>query len=350
MQKKWNKKILVVVMRWDYGDKSRGLSGDVSCFYNNFAALTEQTEPFWYDAYFNDLPGLQRALLEKAEVFNPDLIFFLPYTDQFHPETLDKLKAKWPTCAWFGDDTWRFENYSSKMAPHYSYAATTDPFSVDKYRKIGVVPILTQWAAQPSAGASVLYVPGAYEYGVSFVGGYNKFRAWFVSRLNTLGIDVKCFGYGWPAGKVSFEEMETIFRKSRINLNLSNSINRDIRFVLSGWRNLAAYLHSPKRAEQIKARNFEIPLAGGFQLTNYVPGLERYLRIGEEVAVYSSPEECALQISHYLSHKDERTRIARAGHQRAMGEHTYFHRLSRLLGDIWGPADAGSYGETGESR
>lgn len=333
---RWNKKILTVLMQWDHGHKERGLSGDVKFFHANFEKLASNVVPFWYDEYFSDLPRLQTELLRRAEAVDPDLIFFLPYTDQVATDTLDALKAKWKTCAWFGDDTWRFESYTAKMAPHYSYPVTTDPFSVRKYRDIGISPVVSQWGAQLNGDKPGIIPPEKYDYDISFVGGHNKFRAWLVGRLRKLGLAVNTFGPGWPEGKVSFEQMEEIFRKSRINLNLSNSINQDIRFVLSNWRNLASYLRSPKRTEQIKARNFEIPLAGGFQLTNYAIGLEKYLRIGEEVAVFTTPEDCASQIAYYLEHEAERTQVLLAGHARAMREHTYLRRLEGVLREIWG--------------
>ncbi len=135
---------------------------------------------------------------------------------------------------------------------------------------------------------------------------------------------------------MSVERMNEIFNATRINLNLSNSVSRDIRFVLGGPRNFLRCLLSPKTAEQIKARNFEIPLAGGFQLSAYAPGLERYLKIGEETAVFTSPEDCARQINYYLADEPERAKIMRAGHERAGREHTYLHRLERILEKIWG--------------
>ena len=129
--------------------------------------------------------------------------------------------------------------------------------------------------------------------------------------------------------------MNRIFHRSRINLNLSNSVSQDIRFIFSSFRSVVNYLRSPKRAEQIKARNFEIPLAGGFQLTNYVAGLERCLKIGEEVAVFSSPEECAQQVHYYLGNEQERASIRLAGNLRAEKEHTYEARLRGILAEIW---------------
>lgn len=333
---KFEKKILAVFMEWDYCDPKRGPSMDKEYFFKNLAKLVTRVEPFWYDSYVNDIPKLQEMLVEKAKACDPDLIFFVPYRDEFLPETLDFLKKRWPTFAWFGDDTWRFESYASKMAPHFSHVGTTDPFSVFKYEKLGISPILTQWAAQLNNPDLGPLPPVAYDYNISFVGGYNRYRAWYIAQLRRAGLEVKCFGAGWPAGKVSFLEMDGIFRKTRINLNLSNSVTQDIRFILSSPRAAINYLRSPKRAEQIKARNFEIPLAGGFQLTNYVAGLERYLRIGEEVAVFSSPEECALQIKYYLANEAERMSILLAGTRRTEQEHTYTARFKKILETLWG--------------
>jgi spore maturation protein CgeB len=328
-------RILVFLMKHSYGDGSRGLSEDIAWFLDNLTALAGEVQPLWYDAYLDDLDGLQAAALERADSFKPDLIFLLPYTDQFRVETLDALKAKFRTCCWFGDDTWRFDDFSSKLAPHFSCIASTDLYSLSKYRALGVPAIETQWAAEPWKSDLGPLPPAEYRRRVSFVGGYNMVRGWFVNRLMKLGFGVDCFGRGWPSGAISFDEMGRVFRESRINLSLSNSVSHDIRFVTGSWPNFKTYLRSPKRAEQIKARNFEIPLAGGFQLTSYAPGLERYFRIGEEIAVFSSPEDCARQIDYYLGNEEERLRVLRAGHARAESDHTYRRRLSVLLERIY---------------
>ena len=326
-------------MQWEYCDPKKGFGGEKTAFFDSIAGLVETPEGFWYDEYISDLPLLRAKLLEAADKFQPDLIFFNPYTDQLDAETLKKLKERWTTCAWFGDDTWRFENFSSKLSPQFTKVLTTDPFSVEKYNKLGITPILTQWAGQPvGVLKGPLPIGGKYSFDVSFIGGYNQARAWFVKMLEKRGVKVDCFGPGWPNGKVSFEEMERIFRESRINLNLSNSLNRDVRFVMGSPMNFARFLRSPKFAEQIKARNFEIPLYGGFQLTNYVPGLERYLTLGKEVAAYTNPDDCVQQIAYYLHNDQERRGIAEEGYRRAAAEHTYVHRFSEIFTELWGPA------------
>lgn len=332
---RWNKTILAVLMRWDYGIPPRGLSGEERIFYSNFKKLVSDVEVFWFDEYLSDLSELQMSLIVKADEIKPDLIFFIPYTDQFSFETLDYLKGNYSTLAWFGDDQWRFDYYTFKYAPHFTYVSTTDLWSVSKYKKLGIKPIVTQWAAQSFTEAkNQLPNNQHYKYEVSFIGAYNESRGWFIKQLARLGIKVECFGMGWPNGKISFEDMDKIFRTSKVNLNLSNSVSNDIRFVFGGVLNFGRWLKSKKRAEQIKARNFEIPLAGGFQLSNYVLGLEHYFKIGEEVAVFNNPEECAKQIQFFLENEDLREMIKINGYLRTKSEHTYLHRLEKILEEI----------------
>ncbi|GFO70142.1 hypothetical protein GMLC_37210 [Geomonas limicola] len=334
---RWHKKILAVLMQWDYGIAARGISIEKSSFYPCLQDLVADVEPLWYDDYLHNPGPLQEVVLAKAREVKPDLILFVPYTDQFSLETLDTLRKEFATYCWFGDDQWRFESFTSRYAPHFTHVSTTDPWSVPKYQGLGIEPILTQWAGQPFlADRGALKEDKAFRYDVSFIGAATKYRKWFVESLGKWGIRIECFGHGWPNGRIDNEEMETIFRTSRINLNISNSVSHDIRFVLSSPRNLLHYLRSPKRVEQMKARNFEIPLAGGFQLTNYVPCLERYLTIGTDVAVYSTPEDCSGQIRYYLAQEEERIAVAEAGHARALSEHIYKHRLESILEAIWG--------------
>ena len=333
----WDKTVLAVLMKYDYCKIKRGISGDKVFFFDSLEKLVTRIIPFWYDDYLKNLKDLQAEVIINVKKLKPDLVFFAPYTNQFTIDTLDLIKEICPTFAWFGDDQWRFDNYSSKYAPHYTYISTTDPWSVSKYKQIGITPILTQWAARPYSDVIGPIAEGEkYEHTLSFVGGYNTYRSWFIKQIIKYGFDVECFGVGWPNGRISFEEMGNVFRKTKINLNISNSINHDIRFIRASLKNLGKYLSTQKNSEQMKARNFEIPLSGGFELTNYVVGLERYFRIGDEVAVYGTIEECIKQIIYYLENDDERRKIAERGHQRTKSEHTIYKRLEDILEAIWG--------------
>ena len=98
-----------------------------------------------------------------------------------------------------------------------------------------------------------------------------------------------------------------------------------MRFLLSSPRNFASTIKSlfmggGKNTSETKARNFEIPVQGGFQLTDYVPTLEEYYYIGKEVVCYSNIDEAENLIHYYLKYEAERENIKSAGVEKARSE------------------------------
>ena len=327
-------KILFVDIEYDYGEKSRGPNaiGQLG-FKASFERLGHTVVPFYYDSYLKgDLSKLQVDLKAKADEVKPDIIFFILFRDQFTFETLDYLKSKYKTMNWFGDDTWRFDGFTSKFAPHFSYCVTTDKFSIPKYKALGVQNVIrAQWAA---IDHHEMISPLPYKYDVSFVGGANQYRKWLVSYLQKNGIKVECFGHGWPNGSLSNEKMIELFASSKINLNLSNSASFDLRYLLKNPKNIAHTFHSKKHASQIKARNFEINYFAGFQLADYVPGLEDYYVIGKDLACYSNPDEAILLINHYLANPEEREQIRDEGMKKARQGFTYKTQIEHVLNEF----------------
>lgn len=324
-------KILYVDIKFDYGNEERGINqiGEIG-FRQSFLKLGHQVDSFYYDKYLNNLAPLQEDLLSYADQSKPDLIFFCLYTNQIYPETLDKLKQKYKTINWFGDDQWRFPSFTSKYAKHFTYCITTDDFAVEKYKDIGIESVfLSQWAALNTELPTEKDTD--YLYDISFVGGAAPTRKWIVSEFQKAGLNVHAFGHGWPAGAVSLEKMHEIFRRSKINLNLSNSINYDIRFLLHNPKNIIHVIRGAKNVSQMKARNFEIPYFGGFQLTEYLPSLENYFEIGREVSCYASLDEAIQLAKYYLKNESQREQVKAKAVARARSEHTYQHRLERIL-------------------
>jgi len=329
---KRNVRALIVLLRWAYGQRERGDSQELSLFFEPFRRLCREVRSFCYDEYWENPTALEQNLQECVASYKPDIIFFTTYADQFRPEFLDALKTKCRTIAWFGDDQWRFDDYSRRYALHYSTCVTTDKWAVSKYRALGADVVLSQWAADLATRVQEPLPPdGDYMYDVSFLGSHNAVRDWFVRKLLAQGVKVNCFGHNWPNGSVPNERIAEQFHRTRVNLNLSNSIQQDIRFVLDKPRSFVNWIRNTKRVEQMKARNFEIPLAGGFELSHYAPSLEDYFDIGKEIAIFTSPEECALQIKYYLENALERYQMACRAHKRAVAEHTYLHRIAKIL-------------------
>jgi spore maturation protein CgeB len=324
-------KILYIGSKYEYGDKRKGESVNKKGFYDNFINLGYSVTPLWYDKGSNK--DLQERIMATAKTVEPDIIFFILQSDQIFKNTLIKLKKKgYFLVNWFGDDQWRWIGFTSLYANFFDVCITTDKFSVDKYKKIGQGNILrSQWASFES---DINYKSINYKYDVSFIGGVSPYRLWFVRSLRGRGIDVNCFGDGWENGRVSYQEMEEIFAKSKINLNISNSSQFDARYLISGLKNILNTFRSKKNVSQTKARIFEIPAQGGFELTEYVPSLDDYFEIGKELVCYSSIDEAELLIKHYLFNNEDREMIKLRGVFRARNDHTYTQRILKFMKEI----------------
>ena len=325
-------KIVPVLLRYDYGIKSRGDSLEYKGFYSALKQITSEVYPFWYDEYLDKKEEeLQKKVIKFVDNIKPNVLFFVLYKGAFEFTTLDYLKSKYVTINWFCDDHWRFDIFTKYQAPHFTYAITTDKFALSKYKKIGYKNvILSQWASF-GCSKNIDFEAIKYNYNVSFVGGISGYRKWLINRLKRRGVKVECFGAGWGNRRVSYGEMAEIFKTSKINLNISNSASYDVRYIFSSIRSLHEIVRTTKRIEQLKARNFEIPAFGGFQLTNYVPSLEDYFEIGSEVAIYTSIEDLVLQIDYYLGNEEERREIMINGYKKAINEYTYLNRLKDIF-------------------
>ena len=90
---------------------------------------------------------------------------------------------------------------------------------------------------------------------------------------------------------------------------------------------------SKKTSEQIKARNFEIPGFGGFQLSQYSLGLEDFYDIGKEIALFNNSQELVKQCKFYLENETLRKQICFNGYMRTE-QHTYDKRIKTIFDKI----------------
>jgi spore maturation protein CgeB len=329
------RKILYIAFKYDHGKKDNGLAINYKAWFESFERLGYQIEGVFFEDY--DRQTLQNEILKKANEKRPDIVFFILQKNQVELSTIISLQQmNFFTVAFFGDDQWRFDDWTSLYATYFNVCITTDKFSIEKYREIGQKNIIySQWASLcPKIKGNI-----PYKYDVSFIGGANPYRKWFIAFLEKKGISVHCFGSGWKNGRASYEEMEKIFSSSKINLNISNSVSYDFRFMVSSLKNFASTIkahikNNSKNSSQTKARNFEIPVQGGFQITDYVPTLDEYFDIGKEVVCYNTVDDSVKIIKYYLKHEDSRETIKYAGIQKARSRHTFKNRIREFMSEI----------------
>jgi spore maturation protein CgeB len=177
--------------------------------------------------------------------------------------------------------------------------------------------MLSQWAARTDTLKAPL---SAIEcrYPVSFVGSAYGNRPRWISELSTRGIDVSCFGHGWPGGSVAADDIPRIVRESVVSLNFGDS----------GWHFRGLL---PFRSRQIKARVFEVPGAGGCLLTEQAEHLDDFYHLGVEIEVFQDIDDLAEKIRYLIAHAKYRDAVAQAGYSRTMSEHTYETRFREML-------------------
>ncbi len=144
-------------------------------------------------------------------------------------------------------------------------------------------------------------------YDVGFVGSYGgegsvreETLRYIKSKFND------CF-----IGNTPYNEMSRIYSASKIGINFS--LNNDINM-----------------------RIFEILSCGAMLITSRVEnnGFNELFEDGKHLVTYKNKEELAERIEYFLSHGDERERIAQKGYKLVINEHTYKNRLEKMFSII----------------
>ncbi|MCL5289515.1 MAG: glycosyltransferase [Firmicutes bacterium] len=306
-------KVLCVFGKYQYGDPSRGLGTEYSSFIPAIKKLGHEVTHFesWDRSLYRDFAGLNRALLDTVEKNRPDVLLAVQTNYEIWLETLEaiRLSGDVATVCWTTDDSWKYKESSRYIGKSYHAMTTTYSSVVPSYIQDGITNILlSQWAAN----SDFLQEPipaSKCRYPITFIGAAHGDRKKRVEELRSNGLEVHCFGHGWPSGPVRAEKMPEIIRESVISLNFANS----------------------KGDNQIKARAFEVPGSGGFMLTEVSPGLEKYYDIGSEIVVFNDMKELVQKARYYLANPEERDRIALAGYERTRRGHTYDLRMKEVL-------------------
>jgi len=82
---------------------------------------------------------------------------------------------------------------------------------------------------------------------------------------------------------------------------------------------------------QASPRVFETMACGAFLLCDAQRDVVTLFKDGEHLALFNDGRDLRRQIAHYLAHPLERARIAEQGHRETMKNHTYRHRIERIL-------------------
>lgn len=262
------------------------------------------------------LPSAQRLGYDQAtpigailEALSPpaDLYLWIDPADRYFPSGIEDLSI--PTACYLIDV--HLGNWRQHAARFFDVVFIAQKDYVPAFRRaIGHDQV--HWL--PLAAASDMHykldLPLVYDVG--FVGNVHlAHRATArVRRLKLLADRFKTndFFRFYPP-----QEISTIYSRSRIIFNTS----------LAG---------------DVNMRIFEGTACGALLITDATAnGLSDLFEIGHEIVTYTNDEDLIRKIDFYLTHDEERLRIARAGHDRTRLHHTYQHRAQAIVDTVAAP-------------
>ncbi|MEP6668720.1 MAG: glycosyltransferase [Chthoniobacter sp.] len=323
-------------------DSLVSLGHDVVEFRYDLAATFRHLDPARPEAaafITDNRPRLGKALLAQiraAHAEKPVQLFFSYFYDAcVEPAVLDAIRALGiVTVNWFCNASYQL-HLVSQIAPHYDWCLVPERFRLEDYRALGAHPIYCQEAANPR-----VYQPSdvPLEFDVAFAGQCYADRPDTVLWLREQGLDVRVWGARWeyhvapptrnplrrwlpkshglPAdavgGVLDDRSLVELYSRARVNLG----------FATVGENQAAP------RLTQVRLRDFEVPMSGGFYLAEHSDELTDFFIPGVEIETWRSRKELLEKCRHYLAHDEARRAIATAGRARALREHTWEHRFT----------------------
>lgn len=293
--------------------------------YDWFAEFDHQQERAWHGRV---KAVMNRRLVELVEQWQKeiaaDVIFTYLSGELVTPETMDRIRSLGvPTVNLSLNDKENFVGKIKKgqaqgmrdICRYFDLCWTSTEDALKKYCAAGATPLYLPEGANPE-----VHQPYAGEktIDISFVGQQYGNRAEIIDGLQRAGISVEAFGYGWPKGPLSTEEMVRLYSKSRINLGFGGVSGHDHTYCLKG-------------------RDFEVPMSGGLYLTEYHRELEKVYQLGQEIMTYRNFSELLITIRELLANPQKAETIRQNGFRRARSEHTWemrFDKIFRLMGLI----------------
>lgn len=266
-----------------------------------------------------------RRLLETAGAV--DLV--LATHDYLTPDDAVEVKriTKAPLVLWYPDPIWSFQRHMFLNAP-FDMLFFKDPFIVDLLRRNLEAPVyyLPECFSPASLMQGGLAAPDpAYTAEICTAGNLYAYRVAFFSKLADR--HVRIWGLPPPLWMRAGAVLPMMEKRFVAHMDKARAF-RSAKIVVNNL--------NPSEIWGTNVRTFEICGAGGFQITDWRPGLAQLFDIGRELVTFDNLADLRQKIDHYLMADEERQAIAEAGHRRAVRDHTYALRLKLLLETVEG--------------
>jgi hypothetical protein len=279
------------------------------------------------------LHEINRLFIEKAKAFAPDWIFTqLQETNIIKPATITEIRSFLPKTVistWTGDIRAQVPPYLASVCPavHVVFISSLGHIPIYKaagaavceYLQIGLdwnedVLFKPDWSP-PFRVPDVVFIGN--NYGAAFPEGTaeRENAAW---ALRSAGVDVGIVGGGWPTrfspvGSCHIKHSPQVYRRAKVALSV-NHFNH----VEGYWSD----------------RHLMAMASGTPLVSKYIPGLEKEFENGKDLFWFNTHQEMVDQVKMLLAHEDLRRKVGRAGREKMLQGHTWYHRILGALPTI----------------
>lgn len=282
-----------------------------------FSRVRRTAHDLWSRTTPNASTAAERWAVRAAKQFRPKMVLAL--TQQLTESNLEEFRRSGVLyrVGWWGDPPAVMKQLGL-FTPGWDVLFFKDPGAVSMFRRVGFDAHHLHEAMNPD-----WHRPVATQSNNDVVaaGAWYSYRQALALRLASAGISIKGYGPRLPfwrlrgierlhAGRyIVQEEKSRVFGEAFACLNSMNFAEGDC----------------------LNCRAFESAAAGALQLIEYRPAVDECFEVGKELLAFSTFEELLERIAWAKGSPREVSAIRAAAANRARSEHTYRHRLTRLL-------------------
>jgi spore maturation protein CgeB len=323
---------------------------------------------------------INSQLLETAKRLKAqgklDLIFAIIYDDVLEVETAKQLRSlDVPMVNYHVDLVGQWYRIL-RTGKYFDLVACAHMDSWQGLRRAGIKPYYLPMAANPPISSTQSTAKIQFD-GVTYLGSPWLYRRQVLADLAQNKIPLQIYGRNWhrstpdPANaqpysknlhdlkyyflpRLQQEGWETLWQTVQQRLQsapapagIATDINpasikgsyRDDDFIplIQGTAINLGFTHflgtpgTSKERRQVRLREFEISMSGGFYLTQDCHQLQELFQTGQNIATWNNLPDLYEKIDYYLNHPVERDKIAKAAQSHCLQHHTWKSRFSKLI-------------------
>jgi len=265
-----------------------------------------------------------RSLCKRIENFGPNLIITITAT--IPPRAISRLRKETDAkiVLWFPDS---LSNYGREyiFAADFDALFFKDPYIVEFCKdKINKKAYYLPECCQPRWHRRIKLTEeerNFYGCDLAVAGNLYYYRALIIEHLSHYNYNIKLWGPPIPRW------LNTPIKSLHTNRYVAEVEKAK---AFNAARIVLNTIH-PTEIMGVNARTFEIAGCGGFQICDFKAELPELFTLDQEIIAFHNLNDLREKVAYYLAHPEEMEKISDRAYKRAHSEHTYAHRMRRML-------------------